>query len=305
MLPALIGIGAGVSALSGLVGFLQENGREEEAQRILAEAGRDYDNMSLPRLQEISARVLGPTAFEQIRQTPEFRSAQINALDKLGEMEQGGGFNLEDKANLNRVRNGVAQADSSRQAAIEENMQARGIAGGGSELAMRLASSQNASNQENQAGLDIAASARNRYFQAVRERAGLAGQMRGQEFDEQSQIAQAKDARDVFNYGAQRQNEQYNNSLRQQQFGNNMQLTDRRYGVAQDRAGAIRNQGQRQGQVIAGVGNAVGGGLSNFGAQMGGTQYGSGQQGLDPNTNVRPPVRMNSQQEDEEELYGK
>lgn len=303
MLPALIGIGAGVSALSGLVGYLQENGKEEEAQRILAEAGRDYENMSLPRLQEISARVLGPTAFEQIRQSPEFRAAQISALDKLGEMEEGGGFNLEDKANLNRIRNSTAQANSSRQAAIQENMQARGIGGSGSELAMRLASAQGAANQENQSGLDVAASARNRYFQAVRERAGMAGQMRGQEFDEQSQLAQARDARDIFNYGAQRQNEQYNNNLRQQQFGNNMQLTDRRYGVAQDRAGALRNQGQRQGQMVAGVGNAIGGGLATFGGQMGGTQY--QQPGLDPNTDVTPPKMMTKQQEDEEELYGK
>lgn len=296
MLPAIMVAGAGISALSGLIGYLQEQGKEEEAQRILEEAGRDYDNMSLPRLTEIANSVLGPSAFEQIRGTPEFRAAQVNALDKMGELEEGGGFNLEDKANLNKIRNNVAQANSGRQAAIMESMQARGVAGSGSELAMRLSANQDSANQENQAGLDVAASARKRYFDAIRERAGMAGSMRSQEFGEQSDIARAKDARDVFNYGAARQATEYNNGLRQQNFGNNMQLTDRRYGVAQDRAGMLRNQGQRQAQTIAGVGGAIGGGLSTFGSQYG-TQP---QAGLSPDTDVTPPVMMNKQKEEDE-----
>lgn len=305
MLPAAIAIGAGVSALSGLIGFLQESGREKEAQEILARAGREYDNISLPRLKELADEVLGPSAFDQIRGTPEFKAAQLNSLDKMSEIEAGGGFNAEDNANINRVRNGAAQADSSRQASILENMQARGIAGGGSELAARLASNQNASNMENQAGLDVAASKRKRYFDAVRERAGMAGQMRNQEFGEQSDIARAKDARDVFNYGARRDATQYNNSLEQQQFGNRTNLADRRYSVARDRANALRGQGQREGQVIAGVGGAIGGGLSTFGAQMGGTQYGSQNTGLDPKTEVSEPRMMTKQDEEDEELYGR
>lgn len=300
MLPA-IAIGAGVSALSGLIGYLQESGRNEEAQAILERAGKDYENMSLPRLQELANEVLGPSAFEQIRTTPEFKAAQISALDKMSELEQGGGFNLEDRANLNSVRNSTAQADSARQAGILENAQARGIAGSGSELAARLSSAQNSANMENQAGLDIAASARKRYFDAVRARGDMAGNMREQDFGEQSAIARAKDARDVFNYGARRDTTRYNNDLRQNQFGNNMSLTDRRYSVARDRANALTGQGQREGQMIAGVGGAIGGGLANYGAQtMGGTQYGSQNTGLDPKTEVSEPRMMTKQKEDDE-----
>lgn len=297
MLPAIIGIGAGVSALSGLVGYLRENGKEEEAQRIMELAGREYNNISLPVLTEIANEVLGPSAFEQIKVSPEFKAAQIKALDDMSQIEESGGLALEDRANLNRVRNQVAQSNSARDASIIDNMQARGIAGSGAELATRLASNQAAANQENQAGLDIAAAARKRRFDAIRERAGMAGSMRSQDFDEQSRVAQAKDARDAFNFGARRDATRYNNSLRQQQFGNSTALADRKYGVAQDRAGALRRQGQRQGQVIAGVGGALGRGMSVYGSQAGGTQYA----GLDPNTEVSAPTMLS----EEDEYYGK
>ena len=288
----------GSQVLSGVLGYLVEQGRIDEANGILQQARDQYGNISLPKLQQAAAEVLGPSHLSQIQQDPALRSAQLNALSKFKQMEDGGGFTAEDRANLNRIQNQAAQAESAQRAALTEQMNARGIGGSGAELAMQLANSQAAANRSNQAGLDVAGQAQQRYFDAIRGRSTLAGQMRAQDWSQQAQAASAQDAIDRFNLGNRFQVAQYNNSLAQQQYANQLGQADRRYGMARDQAAAIRGDGQRAGQAIAGAGQQAGNAIFSYGmyqqgqgqgqprtqpAQQAGTQYSS-----DPYANFDP-----------------
>lgn len=274
---ALMAGGAGTQVLGGLVGFLVENGREKEAKEIMARARQNYDNLSVPKLQEIAAEVLGPTELAQIQTNPAYRAAQDDALNKLLEMEEGGGFNLEDRAALNRIQNQIARQEQAQRQQITEQMNARGVAGSGAELAMQLGNAQAAADRAQQSGLDVAAQAQRRYFDAIRGRADLAGQLRSQDWGEQSEVARAQDEINRFNWGRRFDVQQYNNNLRQQQYQNQVARADRQYGMARDEADALRNRGRREGQVISGVGGAIGGGMQQYGAMRaggaGGSQY--------------------------------
>lgn len=262
MVPlTMMAIGMGVSALSGLVGYLVESGREAEAEAIMERARGLYDNITPAQLNDIAAEVLGPSEFSKIRVDPRYEQAQNEALAKMEEMEEGGGFTLEDTANLNRVQNQLARNEMASRQAILENMRSRGVAGSGAELAMELSASQANADRAQQAGLDVAAQAQRRYFDAIRGRGDFASQMRSQAWNEQAAAASAQDAINRFNMGHRFDVARYNNDMAQQRYNNEMALRDRRYGMERDRADAKRQSGQRQSETIGGVGGAVGGGF--------------------------------------------
>src|SRR5690606_33373605 len=63
----------------------------------------------------------------------------------------------------------------------------------------KLQSSQAATDRNAQQGLDVAGMAQQRALQAMMERGNMSGQMRGQDFSQQAQIAAAQDAINSFN----------------------------------------------------------------------------------------------------------
>lgn len=139
------------------------------------------------------------SAMNDVSTDPRLRDEQTAALDALSEIANGGGRTLADDANLNRIQNDVAASDRGRRDAIKQNMAARGMGGSGMDLLAQLQSSQAATDRASQGGLDIAADAEQRALDAIMQGGNMAGNLRGQDFDEQARIAAANDAISQFN----------------------------------------------------------------------------------------------------------
>lgn len=194
------------------------------AQAIEAGPDLEYSNVD-PRLAE--SVLAGESRFNDISVDPRLQDKQMASLDALQAIADGGGRTLADDANLNRIQNEVSAADRGRREAILSGMSARGMGGSGMELLAQLDSAEAATTRANQGGLDIAAQAQDRALDAILQGGNLAGGIRGQDFGEQTQIAQANDAISKFNAGLSTNNNQFNsgqsNNMAQFNTGNQMQ----------------------------------------------------------------------------------
>lgn len=168
---------------------------------IQAKAAQRAADVSAKRVDAETGQLtqMGPTAFEGISTDPALRAKQLDALGGLDEIVEGGGMTMADQANLARIRSQAATGDRGRRDAILQNMRSRGMGGSGMELLAQLQSAQAATDQEAQAGLDVAAQAQERELQALLQSGSMAGALRGQDYDEQSRLAQARDAINQFN----------------------------------------------------------------------------------------------------------
>lgn len=232
------------------------------------EAGPDlgYENVDA-RLADAS--VAGDSRFNDIEGDPRLKDRQMAGLDALDEIVQGGGRTMADDANLNRVLNEVGAADRGRREAIKSDMQARGMGSSGMELLAALNSAEAATNRANQSGLDIAAQAQDRALEAIMSGSNMAGGIRGQDFDEEAQVAAANDAISKFNAGLTTQNNQFNagavNDMSQFNAGNQLSKDtynlDKNRDIAKTNAAyafdaAKVNQAGKQGVADANVDNA-------------------------------------------------
>lgn len=139
------------------------------------------------------------SAYDNITADPRLREQQTAGLQALNDIAQGGGMTAADQAQLNKVQSEVAQADRGRREAIMQNMQARGMGGSGMELLSQLQSSQAATDRANQSGLDVSGMAQQRALDAIMQSGQLAGNIRNQDYGQQSDAARAKDAISQFN----------------------------------------------------------------------------------------------------------
>lgn len=253
-LSLLGGVAQGAGAFYG--GQTQQDAYDKAA-KILMQAKDAYGNVSLPKLEELVGKELGPSAFEQIRPQAKLLAAQDQALGKLGEYGNNQGLTLQDQSILNAAMGKVARQESAGRNAILQNMAARGILGSGAELAAGLQNQQNAAERGNAAGLDVAGRAQERALQALIQRGQMAGQMREQDFREQARKAEAKDI--INRYNATRMA-----GAAQQNFNNRIQLTEGQLGrdplLAQNAVAA----GQAKAQQIGGMANAAAGTLDAY-----------------------------------------
>lgn len=162
------------------------------------------------------APLTGPSAYENISLDPDMRrtqSAQIAALERLRDE---GGMNLADKANLQRIQNEELGKEKSQREAILQGARARGMGGSGSALMALLGSNQAGMNRQSQRDLDIAGMAQDRALQAGGQAANLAGNVRGQDWQQEAAKASAADAASKFNASMMSNTNQFNvgNQLR-------------------------------------------------------------------------------------------
>ena len=304
--PLTIGM-IGGSAAAGTIGsFLGGRANRRAARRAAEEIRRaqqllldtpmptvEEQEIALQQLEQIGelspemleALQLGPSAMEGVSTDPRLEAAQMRALEQLAGLSEGG-LSEADIAALEEARRSVEGAQQARQEAILQDMQQRGIGGAGAELAMRLAATQGAADRQNQASLDVTRQAQARALQALAQQANLAGQVRGQEFGEQSDIARAQDAIREFNLrnqqrvqdanvaarnqaqaanlataqeianrnvGLMNQQQQFNKGLIQQEFQNEMQRRGGAANMAQGVAQAQMNQGAADAAMYSGI----------------------------------------------------
>lgn len=176
---------------------------------------------------------LGPTEFNAIKTDPRLRDAQMTALSRLSREGAANGMGVEDRVALNQAQNATAMRERGSREAILQNMAMRGQSGSGVELAANLAAQQGAAQSNATAGAQAAADARRRALAATAQSGALGGDVRGQDYGEQSNRASAADAISRFN-------------------------ADQRMKKAQALSGMAMADSQRWADVGRGVGSAAG-----------------------------------------------
>lgn len=154
-------------------------------------ANPQYKQQDIP--QELQSQFQGMGVDQDLRNK---QLAQMNALQKIADS---GGMTLTDKANYNQLQMQAAEADRGRREAIMQNAQMSGMASGGNTLLAKLQSQQAATNTQAMAGAQMAGNAQQRALDALQRQADVAGQVRGQDWQQNAQKAAAMDAISQFN----------------------------------------------------------------------------------------------------------
>ena len=293
---------ADLAVLAGLGG--PGGGRYVRQQRDLADSYGlpefDERSLSAPQLRRVAdysprtydARFYGDPEIPL--GSPEMRGHQAAALRYLQRVGDEG-LPLAERLRAEELQRSMAQQAQRNQAAILQNMAARGRLSGGDELAARIIGNQQSSDLARAGGADLAQLATLNRLSGERSAADLSGQIRGQDFGEQGEqanvlnrfnefasslmtqqamdaaesqeragyanVARTQDVSDrntMANYNVALQNMQRQNMLKQQAFGNELSRGDRR----SDALGAMATQANadRVGRenAIRGIGSAVG-----------------------------------------------
>lgn len=197
---------------------------EQNAMNALGAAPAGYQNLQTPNLQ---AQTYNPQAYnyQTVSQDPTIKSAQMSYLNKLAGLSDTG-LSAVDEANYARAGQLANQQYAGNQAAALQNAQARGVAGGGLEFALKEQADQNASTNQNNANLQQAAT-------SAQQRA-LYNQAYGNALNQQQQqqTGLSKTNADIINQfnqlntgnqnQAQLYNQQYPNQLAQQNYQNQL-----------------------------------------------------------------------------------
>jgi len=239
------GIAAGAGALFSLIGNLFGAGDRAAAEELRKKAMAQY-NIELPSVEEIHQQAL--------QADPRLRQAEMDAVGELQDVGTSGGLRLSDRSRLNQVQGDASARERGQREAIQQNAAARGLSGSGMEYAATLQAQQSGADRERQAGLTIAGQAQDASLQAIRDAAGLAGQVRGEDFREGQYNREAGFRENAFNVGQH-----------QQQFQNSFQLANARAQGYGNQADAKEGRARDTAQVWGGVGQAVGQGAATVG----------------------------------------
>jgi len=236
------------------------------AQKAAAEASlRAFQGIPIPTIEEQSIILKNPelvgqytpeqqeamqmsvSAMENVSADQSTKDAQKSALEGISEVAEGG-YSESDKATSREVQREVNQQAQARQKAILNQMASRGVLGSGMELAAQLQGEQQSIDQASRAGDAITAQAQARALQALGQQGNLAGQMRGQQFGEQADIARARDEINRFNTQNRQNVSNVNTSERnraaQMNLEQRQQLENSRAGLANQQE--MHNKGLQQ-----------------------------------------------------------
>ena len=232
---------------------------------------------------------LEASAFEQITLPEELKASQQKALSEIEARAEMGLTPEEEQIFRDLQRKSQAEG-TAQQNTIMQNLAARGMSGGGQELALRQAAAQQQQNAMADASGELAAQSFSVKMGALDRLGSLASQMRGEEYGEQSDLAKSRDIINQFNTqqkinqeqqrqdlinqsrqynlgqseaykqqqaATQNQEQMHNTGLQQQQFQNQMAKAGATGGALSNIANTQMEQSKAQ---QAGFGQMVGGG---------------------------------------------
>ncbi len=250
--------------------------------------------------EDAQAALADESAMSGITLDPNLKKAQLDALAGLQDISDSGGMTLMDQANLRKTQDQINTESRGAREAILQNAQMRGMGGSGLEMLSQMQNQQDAATRSANAGLQTAATAQERALQALIQGGETAGNIRGQDFNEQAQVAGAQDAISKFNAqnqqqinmmntqarndaqagnlaakqgisdsntGLRNQQQMYNKNLKQQEFDNKMAIANGRSGIASQNAA---NAGANSQANAAGINNLIGTGATIAGGFFGG-----------------------------------
>lgn len=207
---------------------------EQELQYILPEIVGEYG----PEMEQYLGDLV--SEYSSIESDPRLRDSQLSVLDYLAEVGETG-LTASERAALNEIRRATQQEAEAKQQQIIQNMAQRGAGGSGAELAARLSGAQSAADRMSRESDQLAMLAQQRALQAMMQQGQMAGNLRTQDFNEASSIAQAKDAMNTFNRNNQQSLQQRNIGARNQAQLQNLQQRQ----AVSDAATALKNQQQQ------------------------------------------------------------
>lgn len=306
----------GAAALAGGVGnYLANKSAAERAEMLQNEALQNWLKLQIPdpEKQKIALEKFvqqgeldpkleqaiesKPSEFQKVITNPKYSDAQDRALGELEKIGYEGGLRLQDKAALQDATLSTQARDRGNREAIAADMARRGLSGSGFDVAAQLQGQQGTADQNAQNSLKIAAMAQDRALQSIQGAGQLAGQYRGQDFNEASAKASAADKINMFNtenlrdvqtrnLGAQNQaaqqnlaqkqriadqnvqqsnyEQEYNKKLLQQQFENQAQKTAGMTNQYQGLASNAQQQGQNLGNLYSNMGQGVSGAATSL-----------------------------------------
>jgi hypothetical protein len=244
------GIGTAIGGIAGglgeVLGGLFGGGDDEQKKAAAA----------IARLQQIYGNLTPATAEALMRAgqagnaagvDPAGQQAMADALAHLQGVYQSGGMTEADRLAQEQATQAANQNEASQRGAIMQEMASRGQAGGGAELAARLASQQQTANAAHMAGSSSAQAAQARALAAMAESGQLGGQMTAAA----QRAAAARDAMAQFN-ASQRLGAQG------MAWDQQMQKAQGLAGGAAAEAGYYGGEAQRQREKAAGIGRAAG-----------------------------------------------
>lgn len=201
----------------------QGQSERDKADALLRQGLEEFQGIDVPELERLNAQELGPSAYDALSTDPRLADAQYAGLNSLDEVINGNGFSAEDIAYLNQLGAGQQRRAAQTRNAIDNDMAARGMSNSGASVAAKLGAGQQANEAQAQAGQATAAHGLSRRLAAIREKGQLAGNMRGQDFNEGAAKAGANDARSRYNAGARDSANRYNAGLAAQRYGMQLQ----------------------------------------------------------------------------------
>lgn len=304
--------------VSEAMGMLANMGMPPELAREIVYKKLEQQGQLTPELEQIIQQEASKVA--EIQADPESIRAQKQALEMLGQRSQVG-MTPEERANLAVVQQQAARDAESKRQQILQNMQQRGQAGGGQELAAALGASQAAASTANLGGIQAASAADQARMAALGKYAGLAGDIRSGSFGEEQVRGSAADALQRFNIenqrGVQQRNigsknvaQQFNLQEAQRIADANTQMQNQakqqarewarqdalaKMGATQAAAGMkmgaanmANQQAQQRAQMWSGIGQGVGAGASGIG------QYNQNQQFMNLLSSNKKPSSQES-----------
>lgn len=303
-----MGIMAGGNILGGVAGNLFGSGDRKKQERLMRQALAQFDGLDIPDVEKMrlyleeleSVGELDPilqatpeeldSRLADIQTDPRLENAQLDALEAL--QERGStGFSAQEMAERRMMDRELDRQAQAEQMAMLQNAAQRGVGGSGLEFAARLAGIQNADQRRAEAYDRLVAQGQQRALEAIAQGGQLGGQIRSQDFGEQTTIAQAIDRMNMqnmanrmnveeanvnrqnqaqaanlanrqriadANVGTRNMQQQYNKQLAQQNFDNEMALRQARANAMTGQAGYYGNRAANTAQNWANIGAGAG-----------------------------------------------
>lgn len=261
-LPLLPIIGAGVAGLGGIIGELLGGANRAEAERILNEARDEFGRLDIPRLRELAAEQLGPSAMEGVTEDVDYQAAMRGALGRMRELDESQGMTAVDRASMAEGLDAANRSARANRAMVSR----RFGQGSGAGLATALQGSSDAAERANTVGMDSAAEAQRRYWQNVQNRFQAGRAATTDDYNRKADRAHASDAVNRWNASSRMDTARGNNAVRQANYDNAYRKAAGQADLAQAQAAQKTGQADRIGNIGAGVGNAVNMGLNAYDA---------------------------------------
>lgn len=248
----VMALGAGIGAVGNMVAAYMASGNADKANELIQAAVEKYGPEAEGVISDYASQELATSGLSAEAEAPEAVAAQREALRRMQQVAAGG-YTPEEETALRNIQSQTAAMASSQQAALQGQLQRQGVLDSGARIAMQQAAGQAAANRAGQAGLETAAQAQRRAFQAMQGLGGLGTSVRGQAYGEAERRAQAEDQKRLFEASS-------------------------RLNVASNKLGAASGAGQAQGQFGQVGPSMISAGATGLGTGL--ISYGSRGQGL-------------------------